>query len=326
MTPELSVIIPVYNGASYICQAIDSVLNQIGVRTEIIVVNDGSTDDLLDRLAAYEGNISLYSIKHSGLSAARNYGLEKVTCEYVMFLDADDFLLDKNICKECIDRMKAENLELVLFSFQYYNTKSGKFIDAQSYSKDLEVITDSSLLIHGMISTGNFPASACFKVVSYETLKSNNLAFKGGAVAQDVEWFIRLLIAIDRFCLINKPAYIYRKNVADSMTSTMDLEKCQQFLWMINEALVCIKNVQDPIKQNALYSSMAYEYCILIGNVQNVDEGHSMEEDLRGLSWLLNYDSFPRIKYAKWLYRILGYSFTSSLFGLYIRWFAKSNR
>ncbi len=326
MTPELSVIIPVYNGASYICQAIDSVLNQIGVTTEIIVVNDGSTDDLMDKLAAYKSDISLYSINHSGLSAARNYGLEKVTCEYVMFLDSDDFLLDPTICKECLDRMKAENLELVLFSFQYYNTKTGKFIDAQSYSKDLEVITDSSLLIHGMINTGNFPASACFKVVKDEMLKSNNLVFKGGTVAQDVEWFVRLIIAVDKFSLINTPAYIYRKNVADSMTSTMDLEKCQQFLWMINEALACIKDVQDPIKQNALYSSMAYEYCILIGNVHNVVGGNALEEDLKRISWLLNYDLFPRLKYAKWLCRMLGYRITSTLFGFYIRWFAKSNR
>lgn len=326
MTPELSVIIPVYNGANYICQAIDSVLNQIGVTTEIIVVNDGSTDDLMDKLAAYESYISLYSIKHSGLSAARNYGLEKVTCEYVMFLDSDDFLLDQTICKECLDRMKAENLELELFSFQYYNTKTGKYIDAQSYSKDLEVITDSSRLIHGMISTGNFPASACFKMMRYDTLQSNNLFFKGGTVAQDVEWFIRLIIAIDRFSLINKPAYIYRKNVIDSMTSTMNLEKCKQFLWMINEALACIKDVQDPIKQNALYSSMAYEYCILIGNVQNVASGNKLETDLKEISWILNYDLFPRIKYAKWLYRLLGYRLTSNLFGLYIRWFAKSNR
>lgn len=326
MTPKLSVIIPVYNGANYICQAIDSVLNQVGVETEVIVVNDGSTDDLIYRLAPYGSDISLYSIKHSGLSAARNYGLKRVSSEYVMFLDSDDFLLDQTICKECLDKMKAENLELVLFSFQYYNTKTGSFIDAQSYSKDLETITNSCLLINGMISTGNFPASACFKVMKYETLLSNNLTFKGGIVAQDVEWFVRLIIATDRFCLINNPAYIYRKNVTDSMTSTMDLEKCQQFLWMINEALACIKDVQDPIKQNALYSSMAYEYCILIGNVHNVEGGNALGIDLKELSWLLDYDLFPRIKYAKWLYRILGYRITSSLFGIYIRWFAKSSR
>lgn len=326
MTPELSVIIPVYNGANYICQAIDSVFTQVGVEIEVIVVNDGSTDDLMDRLAPYGSDISIYSIIHSGLSAARNYGLERAKCEYVMFLDSDDFLLDQTICKECIDRMKAENLELVLFSFQYYNTKTGNFIDAQSYCKDLETITNSSLLVNGMISTGNFPASACFKVMKYETLLSNNLSFKGGTVAQDVEWFVRLIIAIDRFCIINKPAYIYRKNVADSMTSTMDKEKCQHFLWMIKEALACIKDVRDPIKQNALYSSMAYEYCILIGNAHNVAGGHAMADDLKEISWLLDYDLFPRIKYAKWLYRTFGYSITSSLFGFYIRWFAKSNR
>lgn len=326
MKVDLSVIIPVYNAARYINQAVDSVLNQEGITKEIIIVNDGSTDETLSKLDGYDSSVIIDTIDHAGASAARNYGMLKASGEYIMFLDADDFLRDNTICQECIERIRKEKLEMVLFSYQYLNDATGKFVDAQIYGKHLERITDGHQLLKQLIQSGIFPASPCFKVIKRELLVSNRLFFRVGTIAEDIEWFVRLVSATSRFGLINKPAYIYRKNVSDSVTFTMNEEKCRQFYNMIQSSIDIIKEDGNVEKQKGLFSSMAYEYCILIGNVHNVAKGNSMEEDLRGLSWLLNYDLFSRIKYAKWLYRLLGYRITSSLFGFYIRWFAKSNR
>ncbi len=326
MDSELSVIIPVFNGEKYINQAIDSVLKQDGVKTEIIIVNDGSTDNTLSRLNQYKDDISIYTIVHSGASAARNYGLKKATSKYIMFLDADDFLLDNRICQECIERIKKENLEMVLFSFQYLNNLNGKFNDAQIYNEELEGITDASKFFHLMIKTGVFPASPCFKVIKRELLISHDLFFKGEMIAEDVEWFVRVMIATKHLGLINKPAYIYRKFVPGSVTFSMNIEKCKQFYLMIKEALKSIDTTEDLCKQQALYGSMAYEYCILIGNTFNVQGGKSLGNELKSLSYILKYDLFPRITYAKWLYRILGYKMTSCLFGLYIRHLSKSKQ
>ena len=236
-----------------------------------------------------------------GASAARNYGLHKANGEFVMFLDADDFLIDNTICKECIERIKKDKLEMSLFSFQYLNDVTGKFVDVQTYDKFLEDITDGHQLLRQMIQSGIFPSSPCFKVIKRELLVSNRLFFRIGTIAEDLEWFVRLVIATNRFVIINKPAYIYRKNVPDSVTFTMNDEKCRQFLNMILSSIDIIKERGDVEMQNALYSSMAYEYCILIGNVHNVEGGNALGIDLKELSWLLDYDLFPRIKYAKWL-------------------------
>ncbi len=326
MDSDLSVIIPVFNGEKYINQAIDSVLNQVGVKTEIIIVNDGSTDDTLSRLNQYKDEISIYTIAHSGASVARNFGLKKATSKYIMFLDADDFLLDNRICQECLERIRKENLEMILFSFQYLNNLTGKYNDAQIYNQELEGITDASEFLPLMIKTGVFPASPCFKVIQRELLLSQELFFKGKMIAEDVEWFVRLMIATKHMGLINKPAYVYRKFVPGSVTFSMNLEKCQQFYLMIKESQKSIDAMEKCRKQQALYGSMAYEYCILIGNTFNVEGGNSLEKDLKSLSFILNYDLFPRISYAKWLYRILGYKITSCLFGLYIRHFSKSKQ
>lgn len=91
MNKLISVIIPCQNGTNYIKEAIESVKRQ-NMNTEVIVVDDGSTDNT----AAYakDCGAKVYSISHSGLSAARNVGLKNMKGEYVLFLDHDDVIRD----------------------------------------------------------------------------------------------------------------------------------------------------------------------------------------------------------------------------------------
>jgi glycosyltransferase involved in cell wall biosynthesis len=90
MSTTVSVVIPVYNGAAFIGRAIESALEQSHRPCEVIVVNDGSTDNTLEVLAAYRGRIRLLSIANGGVSNARNLGMQASTGELIAFLDADD--------------------------------------------------------------------------------------------------------------------------------------------------------------------------------------------------------------------------------------------
>jgi glycosyltransferase involved in cell wall biosynthesis len=88
--PELSVVMPAYNAAPYIRESIDSVLAAVGDDTEIVVVDDGSTDETPRILAGYGDRIRVVAGEHAGLSAARNRCLEHATGRWVAFHDADD--------------------------------------------------------------------------------------------------------------------------------------------------------------------------------------------------------------------------------------------
>lgn len=88
---KISVIIPVYNTEKYIDKCINSVLQQ-DLETEIIVVNDGSTDNSKKIIEKYKDKIIYLEKENGGLSDARNYGLKYATGEYVAFLDSDDFI------------------------------------------------------------------------------------------------------------------------------------------------------------------------------------------------------------------------------------------
>ncbi len=90
--PEISVVIPCYNTERWVARAIDSALAQEGVRVEVIVIDDGSTDGSLEVIRGYDGRIRWETGPNRGVSAARNRGLALAAAPYVLFLDADDYL------------------------------------------------------------------------------------------------------------------------------------------------------------------------------------------------------------------------------------------
>ncbi len=95
--PLVSVIIPVYNGAKYITEAINSILRQNYPNIEILVVDDGSTDNTLEVLKIFGNKIKILSQKNKGPSAARNLGLQNAKGSIIGLLDSDDVWTDNHI-------------------------------------------------------------------------------------------------------------------------------------------------------------------------------------------------------------------------------------
>ena len=93
MSPEVSVIIPTYNRASMVVEAVESVLAQDMTDFELIVIDDGSTDETAERLSAYGSRLKYYQQENAGVSAARNRGITFSTAPLIAFLDSDDLWL-----------------------------------------------------------------------------------------------------------------------------------------------------------------------------------------------------------------------------------------
>ncbi len=101
MNTKVSIVIPTYNYGKFIAKAIDSALSQKGVETDVIVVDDASTDNTMDVLRAYEGRIRVFRQDNGGVSRARNLGIENARYELIAFLDADDWMLDDSLRARC---------------------------------------------------------------------------------------------------------------------------------------------------------------------------------------------------------------------------------
>lgn len=136
MKPTVSVIIPTYNCAKYICETIDSVLSQTYKDFEIIVVDDGSTDNTKEVLKPYMEKIRYIYQKNGGRSSARNTGIKTARGRYVAFLDSDDLWIPGKLAKQVNILESNENIDFL-------------FGDKQRFSDDGRIITSSMFVKRG---------------------------------------------------------------------------------------------------------------------------------------------------------------------------------
>ena len=124
----ISVIIPVLNGERYIERCINSVLNQTYNNIEVIVVDNGSSDNTLDiikKMATKEPKIKYFSLKKHGVSIARNFGIKNSQGDYIMFLDCDD-TLDKDMINGMLQVAK-NNYEIVKCGYKLIRKNQSEF-------------------------------------------------------------------------------------------------------------------------------------------------------------------------------------------------------
>ena len=154
---------------------------------------------------------------------------------------------------------------------------------------------------------------------------NNSIHFIEHTTAEDIEWFTHVLINVKRFGFINDAAYIYRKNVTTSITGSGSNQKCENLLLRIKDSIHWA-NQSDISRRGSLLSALAYEYCILLGNIAHIRDNKNLVKEAKDIKYLLNYKSFPKVKYIAFACKVLGIRFVVYILGIYIRNFAKSNK
>lgn len=120
MKPLISVIVPVYNVAAYLPQAVESILSQDYEQLEVILIDDGSRDEsgaICDQFAARDPRVRVIHQKNGGAAAAKNAGLRIATGEYLSFVDSDDYL-EPNVYRYMADILEGEGADLVHCAFR----------------------------------------------------------------------------------------------------------------------------------------------------------------------------------------------------------------
>lgn len=236
---KVSVIIPVYNTELYIKQTVESIQKQTLYDIEIIIINDGSTDNslsLLLELSKQDHRIKIFSQENQGLSISRNTGLEKASGEFVYFMDSDD-LLEKDALEICYQKCIAEKLDFVFFdaeSFYAENTCPRNY----QYQRNLQIsdnVWQGTELLKIQDQTGNFRTSACLSFSSSSFLKKNNIRFYPHIIHEDELYTALLYLNATRVKYIQRTFFKRRVRKNSITTRPFSMKNIQGYFTVANE-------------------------------------------------------------------------------------------
>ena len=201
---KISIIVPVYKIEKYVRECIDSILVQTYQDWELLLIDDGSPDNsgvICDEYAQKDSRIRVYHKENGGVSSARNLGLEKMTGEWVMFVDADD-TIKPNTLDLCINKCIDNNLDIIQFSF------SRGLNDSFCHSDQTEPLTSEEY-----IRADKLLMSVWGSLIRSSIIIENNIYFdKTLKLAEDQIMIMDCIRNAQRLQRIPNQLYYYRDN------------------------------------------------------------------------------------------------------------------
>ena len=181
---KLSIIVPVYNSGEYISRCLDSLVNQTLDDIEIIVVNDGSTDNSLEILQEYVSEkVKIITQKNSGVAVARNTGLKNAKGKYIAYVDSDDWI-ELDMFEKMYNKAIENDFDIVMCDFWYIDSFK-KWNGIITNRNDILTVNDKKKFMINM-----FPV-IWNKI--YKREKVGKVKFKAGVWAEDVEYLYKIM-------------------------------------------------------------------------------------------------------------------------------------
>jgi glycosyltransferase involved in cell wall biosynthesis len=200
-SPRFSVIIPAYQAASFVGDAVESALAQTVPPYEVIVCDDGSTDELTEALRPYSGRITLLRKEHGGAASARNVAARSASSDFVAFLDADNVFLPEHL--EAVGELAAERPDLDILTTDAYLELDGRVYGRYYRGKARFIVEDQRRgIIHQHFIFGNaaMRREALLAVGGYDET----------VLAEDTDLFLRMILGGSRVGLVDEPLCVYR--------------------------------------------------------------------------------------------------------------------
>lgn len=245
MGEKISVIVPVYNVEAYLERCVESILQQTYAHFELILINDGSTDSsgqICDHLASQYENIKVYHIENSGVSNARNMGIQLATGSWVTFIDSDDFVTQDYLATLA---SAVEGVNVGFAIAPLHHIKNGIVTDIPSHSGKTELWSTEETMKELLMTTRTsfFPVAKLFKrdLLADEKFNTNY------HLAEDALFLTELLLKTRCSCVfIDKPVYYYDHREGSATTSVNryvfdTIEVYKQIIAQVSQAFPNLK-------------------------------------------------------------------------------------
>lgn len=252
--PKVSVIVPVYNTSKYLRRCMDALVAQTLDDIEIIVINDGSTDDspaIIEEYASKYPNVVALNKPNGGQATARNMGIRESKGEYIGFADSDDYV-DTDMFEQMYNLAKKNNSDMVECYYHYLQEKNGKTVELQTRGRIREYKDQKDMLIDPQVSPWN-------KLYRRDVLMHEDVNFPEGLIYEDTAFYIKTIPYVERASYLEKPFvhYFLRGN------STMNANKSRK----VADIFSVLKNILDFYNEHGFYEEYRDEleyFCVKI--------------------------------------------------------------
>lgn len=264
MNAKVSIIVPVYNTEKYLNDCLSSILNHNYINAEVIIINDGSTDDslkLCEQWALKDNRIQIINQKNQGQAAARNRGLDIATGEYIAFVDADD-TVSKDLFLENIKILEQDtSIDFLQFPrYINYGTKTEQLIQNDEPQEVTKDYLYKSWLEDKIISW--FIWDKIYRKELFDTLR-----FREGMIFEDNYLVADILEKANKAFISNKGVYNYWWRSNSTTTTTHNLKKDIDTQKVNLHILDKIKNLKNTnTAKTIIISRIFYVYLSMYKN------------------------------------------------------------
>lgn len=228
--PKLSIIVPIYNTEQYLEKCLFSLVNQTLQEIEILLINDGSTDDSQSIINKYVKKYPLickgYYKSNSGQAAARNLGIEHASGEFIAFVDSDDYV-KLDAYEKAYNYAIKNNLDVVCFDFlqeSQNGRKPSNYYQFKQCNADIKYILNET--------------SSVNKIIRRDLINRNNIRFIENYIYEDLEFIPKLILYTNKIGFLDEPLYYY----VIHENSTMRQQKYNNKLGNIYFVMESLKN------------------------------------------------------------------------------------
>ncbi len=326
MNPKVSIIIPVYNSAQYLRQCVSSIAAQTYREIEILLIDDGSTDQsgaLCDALAAEDSRIVVIHQENAGTSAARNTGLEHASGSYITFTDNDDYWCKKDALESMMRQIEQSDADLLLFDSLIWWEDTQRMVPPSSVCAREQIVSKSAAEAIGQFTKANIFSAYCVwgKLIRASVILENGLRFPVGMRNEDIDFCAHLLRLCRRYDWYADAFYVYRKGHTGAQTKQRITYRMLSDLKAILLRHLELGRQLDEAHRRALNAYLSFPYAVWMGQSRLVKDADISAErgEMKQYRYLLKESNHPSVHLVYLASRFLGYGLTCRLLAVYLK-------
>lgn len=251
---NISVVVPVYNIAKYLPKCIESIIKQTYNAIEILLINDGSTDEsgkICDEYAQKDDRIKVIHQNNQGISATRNVGIKASTCDYIVFIDSDDYI-NEDYIETLYNCIKKTNSDVASVNYNVVNSDGTISFDG---SKEVNLKENEIVTLEGTDIIKEYLSQKIIKNFVWNKIYKKDIIceFKVGITYEDIAFTLEVLSKAKKVTFINKSCYNYVRR-DNSLTATISEKNLYDFGKAIEDRYKVVKKNFKDLESYNIYA------------------------------------------------------------------------